>query len=192
MRCLRADQIYLYLEKELTPPEIQKIKEHLTSCPACQKAVEERKILLQASESLPLWEIPPDFARQVMERISPKKVPLRSWLAAAAAGLLSISLTFFIFFVLSGENFLEVVFGLGHGLLELVRTASVLLIKVFKLISLLIKVINQLLGFLFEGFIRFTSILNPEVQIILIVLTIILSLTLIFGVRRKFIGGEKS
>jgi hypothetical protein len=192
MRCLRADQIYLYLEKELTPPEIQKIKEHLTSCPACQKAVEERKILLQASESLPLWEIPPDFACQVMERISPKKVPLRSWLAAAAAGLLSISLTFFIFFVLSGENFLEVVFGLGHGLLELVRTASVLLIKVFKLISLLIKVINQLLGFLFEGFIRFTSILNPEVQIILIVLTIILSLTLIFGVRRKFIGGEKS
>jgi hypothetical protein len=192
MKCLRADQIYLYLEKELTPPEIQKIKEHLTSCPACQKAVEERKILLQASESLPLWEIPPDFARQVMERISPKKVPLRSWLAAAAAGLLSISLTFFIFFVLSGENFFEVVFGLGHGLLELVRTASVLLIKVFKLVSLLIKVINQFLGFLFEGLIRFTSILNPEVQIILIVLTVIISLTLIFGVRRKFIGGEKS
>lgn len=192
MRCLKADQIYLYLEKELTPPEIQEIKEHLTSCPTCQKAVEERKILLQASKSLNLWEIPPDFARQVMERISPKKVTLRSWLAAAAAGLLSISLTFFIFFVLSGENFLEVVFGLGHGLLDLVRTASVLLVKVFKLASLLIKVINQFLGFLFKGLMRLTSILNPEVQIILIVLTTILSLTLIFGVRRKFIGGEKS
>lgn len=192
MRCLKADQIYLYLEKELSPPEIQKIKEHLTSCPKCQKAVEERKILLQASESLPLWEIPPDFARQVMERISPKKVTLRSWLTAAAAGLFSISLALSIFFVLSGENFLEVVFGLGHRLLDLVRTASVLLVKVFKLASLLIKVINQFLGFLCKGLIRLTSILNPEVQIILIVLTVILSVTLIFGVRRKFVGGEKS
>lgn len=192
MRCLKADQIYLYLEKELAPPEIQKIKEHLTSCPKCQKAVEERKILLQASESLPLWEIPPDFARQVMERISPKKVTLRSWLTAAAAGLFSISLALSIFFVLSGENFLEVVFGLGHRLLDLVQTASVLLVKVFKLASLLIKVINQFLGFLFKGLIRLTSILNPEVQIILIVLTVILSVTLIFGVRRKFVGGEKS
>lgn len=192
MRCLKADQIYLYLEKELTPTEFQKIKEHLTSCPKCQKAVEERKILLQASENLPLWEIPPDFARQVMERISPKKVTLRSWLTAAAAGLFSISLALSIFFVFSGENFLEVVFGLGHRLLDLVRTASVLLVKVFKLASLLIKVINQFLGFFFKGLIRLTSILNPEVQIILIVLTVILSVTLIFGVRRKFVGGEKS
>lgn len=192
MRCLKADQIYLYLEKELTPTEFQKIKEHLTSCPKCQKAVEERKILLQASENLPLWEIPPDFARQVMERISPKKVTLRSWLTAAAAGLFSISLALSIFFVFSGENFLKVVFGLGHRLLDLVRTASVLLVKVFKLVSLLIKVINQFLGFLFKGLIRLTSILNPEVQIILIVLTVILSVTLIFGVRRKFVGGEKS
>lgn len=192
MRCLKADQIYLYLEKELTPPEIQKIEEHLTSCPKCQKAVEERRILLQASGSLPLWEIPPDFARQVMEQISPKKVTLRSWLAAAATGFISIFLTLFIFFVLSGENFLEVVFGLGYRLLNLVRTTSVFLVKVFKLASLLIKVINQFLGFLLKGFIRLSSILNPEAQIILIVLTVILSVTLIFGVRRKFIGGEKS
>ena len=191
MRCLRADEIYLYLENELAPSQIQKIKEHLASCPKCLKAVEERKILLQASESLSLWEIPPDFARQLMERISPKKVTLRSWLTAAAAGFLSIFLTLSIFFVLSEENLLEVVLSSGHRLLDLVRTASVLFVKVFKLASLLIRVITQFVGFLIEGLIRLTSILGPEVQIILIILTVLLSATLIFGVRRKFIGGEK-
>jgi hypothetical protein len=192
MRCLKADQIHLYLEKELAPSQIQKIEEHLASCLQCRKAVEERKILLQASESLPLWEIPPAFARQVMEQIFPKKVPLRSWLEAAAAGFISIILTLSIFFALSGENLLEMVFNLGHRFLKLLRTASVLFIKLSKLASLLIKVIIQFLGFLLEGFIRLTSILSPEVQIILILLTVFLSAILVFGVRKKIMAGERS
>lgn len=192
MRCLRVDEIYLYLEKELSPSENKRVKEHLTFCPRCKNAVEERRILLQASESLPFWEAPPDFARQVIAQIFPKKVTLRQWLIAASAGLSSTTLTFLAFFALSGENLLEVLIGLGHRLLELLQTFSVFFIKAFKLAFLLIRIIIQFLGFFAEGFVRLSSILSPEAQIILIILTVIFSVTLFLGVRRKFMAGEKT
>lgn len=62
MNCLRINQIYLYLEGELSPAENKSIEEHLSSCLICKKAVKERKLLLQASRSLPLWNTPPDFS----------------------------------------------------------------------------------------------------------------------------------
>ena len=74
MTCLRIDQIYLYLEKELTPFENKKIEEHLYSCLKCKNEIEERKILLKASKSLPLWELPSNFSLHLMERLFPDKV----------------------------------------------------------------------------------------------------------------------
>lgn len=192
MRCLRVDEIYLYLEKELSPSENKRVIEHLAVCPKCKNAVEERRILSQAAETLPFWKTPPDFTHQVMAQIFPRKVTLRHWLVATAAGLSSIILTFLAFFALSGENLLEMFIGLGHSLLELLRTFSVFFVKAFKLASLLIRIIIQFVGFLIKGFVRLSSIPSLEAQIILIILTVILSATLFFGVRRKFMAGEKT
>jgi len=58
MSCLRLDQIYLYLEGQLPASEIKELEKHLASCLKCQEAVEERKVLLQASQTLPLLETP--------------------------------------------------------------------------------------------------------------------------------------
>ncbi len=192
MRCLRLDEIYLFLEKELSSLETKKIEDHLASCPKCKNAVEERKVFLQASESLPFWEMPPDFTRRVMEQIFPEKVSLRSWLTAAAAGFSSIILCFLAFFLLSGENLTNFLIPLGHTLLDLVRNFSIFCIKLFKIASLLVRVITPFARLLLQGFAHLTTILSPEAQIILIILTLILSASLIFGVRRKFMTGEKA
>lgn len=192
MRCLRVDEIYLYLEKELSPSEHKKIEEHLAFCSKCKNTVEERKILVQASETLPLWETPPGFTRQVMAQIFPVKISIRSWVTATAAGFSSIILMLLAFFLISGENLADLLIGLGHWLLSLLRNISVLLVKLFKLASLLIKIILQFSRLLFDGYTHLTTILSPEVQIILITLTLILSAILIYGVRRKLMIGEKA
>ena len=46
MSCLSADDIYLYLEEELTGAAAARIGEHLEACPACRGALEERRLLL--------------------------------------------------------------------------------------------------------------------------------------------------
>lgn len=99
MKCLGIDQVYSYLEKELSSEENKKIEEHLATCLKCKKALEERSLLLQAADSLPLWQIPPDFTQQVMARVYPDKVTLRQWLTAVAVGTSSIVATLLAFFI---------------------------------------------------------------------------------------------
>lgn len=101
MNCLRINQIYLFLEKELSPSENKKIEEHLASCPKCKKAMEEREFLHQAAESLPLWQTPPDFTHQIMAAIFPEKISLRSWFTALAAGFSSTVLILSAYFLIS-------------------------------------------------------------------------------------------
>jgi hypothetical protein len=96
MSCLSIEQIYLYIEKELSLSENKKIEVHLAACRKCKKALEERRPLLQASANLPLWRTPPDFTQQVMDRIFPTRVSISAWLAAAYAGFGSTILAIFI------------------------------------------------------------------------------------------------
>lgn len=192
MRCLRLDEIYLYLEEELSSSETKKTEDHLASCPKCQKAVEKRKILLQASKSLPLWETPPDFTRRVMERIFPERVSLRKWLTATGAGFLSIILSLLVFFLLSGQNLANLLISLGHTFLDFVRALSVFSAKFLKVATLLVRIITRFARILVEGFAHLTAIISPEVQIFLMIFTLILSLSLFFGVRRKLMTGEKA
>ncbi len=192
MRCLGIDQIYLFLEKELSPSEHKKIEDHLASCPKCKNAVEERRTLLQASESLPIWETPPDFTNQVMLQIFPEKISLRSWLTATAAGFSSIILTLFALFLLSGNNLPDLLTEFSHALLDIVRNFSILSVKLFKVVSLLIRIIYRFGRLIVEGFAHLTTIISPEVQIILITFTLILSASLVLGVRKKLMTGEKA
>jgi len=196
MNCLRMDQIYLYLEKELSPSETKGIEEHLVSCSKCQNAVAERRLLLRASESLPLWDPPADFSRQVMAHIFPDifpdRVSIRKWIVASAVGFSSAALAFLAYFVFSGQSLLSFLTGLGRGALDLFRTVSVLVLKLVKLGSLLIRVIVRIFEILIQFFGHLTKMISPEMQIILITLTLILSVSLFFGVKRKYLTGEKA
>ncbi len=192
MTCLRVDQIYLYLEEELSSSENERIEKHLVSCPKCQNAVQERRLLLQAANSLPVWDTPADFTSQIMARIFPSRVPIWKWIAVSAAGFSSAALVLLAYFLISGQSLVGSLNSLGHSTLDAFRSASVLFLKVVKLLSLLIRVIVQIFGIIVDFFARLTTIISPEIQIVLITLTLILSVSLFFGVRKKILTGEKA
>jgi hypothetical protein len=192
MKCLGIDQVYSYLEKELSSEENKKIEEHLATCLKCKNALEERSLFVQAADSLPLWQIPPDFTQQVMARVYPDKVTLRQWLTTVAVGTSSIVATLLAFFIFTGQNLTTFLSGITHTLWNLVRNIAIIFIKLFKIASLLITVARQLVEHLFENFARLTTLIRPEVQISIITFSILLFTFLILGIRRKNLIGEKS
>lgn len=191
MKCLKIDQIYLYLEKELNSDEIRNIETHLTSCEKCQNAVYERDIFLQAAENLPVLEPPHDFSHQVMMKILPRRIPLRIWIRVTAAGFSAATLALFIFFLFSGQNVLNLLIHFNQMLIGYGRSISIFFVKSLKLIFLFTDTLSQLVRLLFKSLTHLTTILNPEVQIILITFTFVATIFLFFGVKRKLLTGEK-
>lgn len=192
MKCLSLEQIYLYLEKEVSLSESNKIEKHLATCLKCRNALEERRPLLQASDSLPLWQTPPDFTQQVMARIFPIRIPISSWLTAAYAGLGSISVAIFILFLVTGQNFSTLLTSLNHNLLNFIKNISPFFVKIFKIASLFVKALQQFFEYIIKVFASLTTIISPQVQIIIITIAIILIAFSIYGIKRKILIGEKA
>ena len=190
MRCFTLQQIYLYLEKELAPSENQKIEEHLRRCSKCKKSLEERRFLLKAVESFPSWQVPPGFTQQVMDKIFLTKVSFWRWLAVSAAGFLTFILSTFIYLKTTGQNLSSLSINLYHILWDQTKNISLILIKLFKLASLSLKILYQLGQLILKGFLQLTTVVSPEVQILIITILIIIT-TLIYGMGRKFLTGEK-
>ena len=191
MNCLRLDQIYPYLENDLPDAEITAIREHIAQCPRCHQAVEDRQMLIQAVESLPPLETPVDFSHQVMSRIFPQTLPLVRSLATAAAGSGVIFLFTLIIFIASGQNLVNVLMTMNQSVLNSIQSLSVLFAKFMKLAFLFAKMIIQFARYFIDGLTRLTTIIGPEFQIILVLITLLLSATLFYGLKRKFSFGEK-
>ena len=192
MNCLRIDQIYLFLEEELSLKESRSIRDHISSCEKCRKAVEERRHLVEASQSLPVWEIPHDFNQRVLARIFPKGVTIRDWIVTAAIGLSSAVLAFFVVYLISGQTLADLFINLNHTALNIFQNILVMLVKVAKLISIGIKLAFKFVSLLIKGLTSLTTILSPEIQFGLIVLTVIITALLLFGAKRKLLAGEKA
>ncbi len=191
MKCLSIEQIYLYIEKELSPGENKKIEEHMSTCQKCKNALEERKPLLQAAESLPLWETPADFTQKVMARIFPPRVPISAWLTAAYVGSGTIILAIFSLFLVAGRDFSGFLTSLNHGLWNFIKNISPFFVKLFKVASVFVKVLQQLFGYIIKAFASLTTIISPEVQLIIITIAIILIAFSIYGIKRKILIGEE-
>jgi len=192
MNCLPIDQIYLYLEGELSPDENRSIKDHVSSCKKCRQAVEERKLLVEASLSLPAWITPQDFTQRVLARIFPKRATFREWIVTAAIGLSSAVLAFFAVYLISGQNLASLFINLNRTALSLFRNIIVVLVKAAKLISIGIQVVQKIVSLLLKGLASLTTILDPELQIGLIVLFFVITALLLYGAKRKFPTGEKA
>ena len=192
MKCLTIEQIYLYIEKELSPSENKNVESHLKVCSKCQKALEERRLLSQAAESLHLWEIPPDFTQQVMARIFPPRVSLPAWLGTLAAGFASMVLCFFILTLVTGQNLRSLLLNFTEAVFNFIKYLIPLFVKVLKLASVLVTIAQRFAEFLLKGLTVLTSIISTEVQIIIISTTIILIVSSIYFLRRKLLFGEKT
>ena len=192
MDCLNIEQIYLFLEQEMSPDEMLRIQKHLASCPRCVNAVEDRRALVLAANSLPQIEVPPDFRQQVMAAIFPDKVPLSVWVKSIAAGLSSTVFAFLLYYIFSGKNLADLFISIGQFFLSVLSALSTGLAKILKLAGYLVNILFDLVRLLIKGFVHLTTLLSPEAQFIIIAITLLLSALLLFGVRRKFMMGEKA
>jgi hypothetical protein len=190
MNCLTIEQIYLYLENDLTPEERNRIAGHIAACETCRQAVEDRRVLTEAAESLTPFRVPPDFTQQVMARIFPEKSQIRIWIAALATGFSLIVAIFLAAFLQSGLSLSSAFIQLNRSLWNFVSNLSVFFIKLIKMVSLTFNLLVQLSSYIFKALTSMISIIGIEVQVTLIVLTILFSVTAVYGVRRKLWSGE--
>jgi hypothetical protein len=191
MDCLGADQIYLYLEGELNKGETAVINEHLAVCPECRRAMEDRKLLLEAASSLSTWEVPAGFSEQVMGRLFPYRPALGQALLTATIGSFLIISGLLATFIFSGQSLFNFLVSFNQTILNGLSSLTVMGARLVKLATLLVKVLYRFSGFLWESFSRLTTILSPEVQAGLIILTLIVSASLFYGIRHKVLVGGK-
>lgn len=191
MNCLQIEQIYLYLEKELSPSELKEIEEHLVSCPKCREQVEERRLLLQAAETLPEFEVPPDFTKKVMSRIFPAKAFFFGWRVTLATAFSFLFLSVLLIFLALNKNLPNFILSFTHTLGNSVKNMAVIFVKFFKLTSLFFKILLHFLGELSRMFSLLTTLISPEIVILVFAAAFILVLSSIYGIKSKFLAGEK-
>lgn len=191
MKCLTIEQIYLYLEKELDSSENKSIEQHIAFCLKCKDAVEERRFFHQTIESLPSWKVPSGFTQQVMDRIFPAKAPLWGWLTALAGGFLTFIMTLGIYLLATGQNLSSILINFSQNLWTQMKNLSLVFIKLFKLIYVILKIIREVIEHILSGFLQISTIIGPEVQIPITIILVLTSSFIIYGIRRKLLVGEK-
>ncbi len=192
MNCLTADSIYLFLEGELTPTEASRVRAHCARCAPCTEAVAERRQLNQAAQNLTAWPVPSDFARQIMARLFPERLSLRRALWTAAAGTTGIISALFLVFLLSGLSLLNFLMSLNQAILSGLRDLTLYGAKLVKLLTLLAKVFARFSGFMWDNLAHLSGLPSFQLQAALVGITVLLIITLYFGVKRLFPVGEKS
>lgn len=170
MSCLRPEQIYALLEGGLDSAASLSIDQHLAECPACRTAVEERRLLVQAAESLPAIAVPADFAAGIMARLHPPedaslpRLSLRGWLAATFAGAGTFGLALTLLALLSGHNLGTYFLRLSQALIGYLQDATATAVKLAKYILLFLKIARELAGAAIGILKQATAFIGPEVQ----------------------------
>jgi len=191
MICLTVRQIYLYLEDELPVDERESIEKHISSCELCKILLEDRKMMMQAVETLPPLDMPADFTQQVMAKVFPRVSSVRIWVAGLATGFSLMMFLFLTVYLQSDISFSGVFVRLNSSLWAFVKNLSVFTVKLFKIASVIFEILIQFASFVLKTLGSFTTLIRPEFQIFLITLTVVLSLSVFCMMRRKIWTGDK-
>jgi len=191
MICLTVRQIYLYLEDELPVDERESIEKHISSCELCKILLEDRKMMMQAVETLPPLDMPADFTQQVMAKVFPRVSSVRIWVAGLATGFSLMMFLFLAVYLQSEISFSSVFVRLNSSLWAFVKNLSVFAVKLFKIASVIFEILIQFASFVLKTLGSFTTLIRPEFQIFLITLTVVLSLSVFYMMRRKIWTGDK-
>ncbi len=171
MKCLKLEQIYNYLEGELSPQQRKEVEEHLSFCSKCYQAVEERKFLLESIGEIPKFEPPSNFVEKVMAKIAISEV---SWIKVLIS---SISASFIFLLILfgllkiTGQSISSLFLTLSHSFLNIVENTAIIIAKIIRIITLIVWVIKQL----FTHFLTIISHLaSSGVEFQVVIFTILL------------------
>lgn len=191
MSCLTVDKIYLYIEDELPAEEKASVKKHISACESCKSLLEDRTQMMQAVRSLLPLEMPADFTQHVMAQVFPRRSPAKIWIAGAATGFSLMMFIFLAIFLQSDLSFSGTFIHFNSNLWTFVKNISVFTVKLIKISSVIFGILVQFVSFVFKTLGNLTTLIRPEFQIFLIILTVILSLSAVFMMRRKIWTGDK-
>jgi len=189
MNCFKTNDIYDYIEGSLSPERRGELERHLGACPGCRQAVEDRRLIAGAASSLPPFAVPDDFTDRVMARIAPAQVKHRLWLIILATTSSLLALTAMMI-IASGRSGLGIISEASHSFWELVKSAAVLTAKAATFLSLAGKTVQSLLASAAKGLSLATSVLSPELLIVILVLMTVLVVGLALGTRKKISLGD--
>jgi anti-sigma factor RsiW len=189
MNCFKINDIYDYIEGSLSPEHQEELERHLSVCPRCRRAVEDRKLIAGAAFGLPPLAVPDDFTDRVMARIAPAKVKHPAWLIILASASSLLALTAMVM-IASGRSALGVLSGASHSFWEYVKSAAVLTAKAATLLTLAGKTVRPLLEVAYKGLSVLTSFIHPGLQVLILILAMGLVVSLFFGMRKKFSVGD--
>lgn len=190
--CPRPEEIYLYLEGELGPYLARKLEEHLELCPACGERLAERRLLHEAFTSLPPFEVPPDFARSVMDGLpEPEEAGNAGWLAPLAAGSAALVTCLLGFYLLTGQSLSDVLVALNRSLGTAFGRILPELAKLLKLAGIFLKIAADVLSALGKGLAFVTGFLGPAGFGLALCLSVLVTLLLLYGAKRLLSPGER-
>ena len=190
--CPRAEDLYLYLEGELGPYDARKLEEHLERCPACREAMAERRLLHEAFTTLPRFEVPPDFARSVMDSLPEPAGRKLGWIAPLITATTSLTIGLLGFSFLTGQSLSDLLVAFNRFCGSIIARFLPLAVKMLKIGSLLLKVAGDLVSISFKGLTAFSRSLGPQGIGLILGLGVLLSLLAFFGARRFLSLGEKT
>ncbi|MCP2520683.1 anti-sigma factor [Candidatus Aminicenantes bacterium AC-335-A11] len=177
MRCLRIEQIYDYLEGEVSPVKKLEIEKHISTCPKCFKIFMERKTLLEGIKEIPRIEPPSDFVKKIMDKIL---LPSVSWLKVAIYTL-SISFIFSFLSIILIKTTNQTISSLFrefiHFSLETFKYITIFLAKLIKTINFIFKISAQLIK---ELMILISSATSLELKFQIIILSFIIVSIIVF------------
>jgi hypothetical protein len=170
MSCFSIEELYAYLDGDLPPEAAHPIEGHALACAECRTILEDRRVFLQAAESLPDFEIPDSFVSSIMARLETvpaphaKRYPVWTRFAAAAAGSMAFLATLGGIALISGQNLWDYLARLQHGLLDYIQGAASAVIHALKYIQIFLKIAGQFATALAEVFKRVSALLTPPIQ----------------------------
>jgi len=174
MKCLEINKIYDYLEGEISSEERIEIEKHLSVCPTCSRILRERKILLESIKEIPKIEPPPDLVNKIMDKIIEPRI---SWVKVFIYSL-STSFIFSLFSIIllkvTKESVSSILLNFTNSFLNTIRYITIFFAKLMKVITLIFKVLEQIIGD-FIVLLKSMSSLELKLQIMVILTTIILT-----------------
>jgi anti-sigma factor RsiW len=179
MSCAPLERIYDYLDGGLSAAGRAAFEAHLGLCPACRKALDERRAIAEAATSLPPLEVPDDFVLGVMSRLdlpaaeeAPAKRARGFRLAPALAGASALGAVAIVLSLVTGNGLFGIILGLGRSLRATAFSTTQGILKAAKVVVHIGKMAADFLSGLIEGIGIATSFISPEVQIA-VVLTVL-------------------
>jgi len=190
MSCLRISAIYAYLEGDLAPEQRDHTERHLSGCPRCRAAVEERRLLGEAFSGLLPLEVPAGFPERVMAALGPARRLLPAWLAILLSGS-GVAFLFFLLFLSSGRNLLSLLNGVNNSLWGFAKSVAVFAAKAATLISTLGKALQPIGRALSNTLIELASVVSPAAQAIILIASSALLAALFYLIGKKLHLGER-